>query len=463
MRDIYLYMKPKIRKSLSCILVGGAYKFFYPDGDDPLKNKIVIRPMKHIIDKTVQSYFMLDNYAIKGLYIDDQEVVCYEIPFCKHCGSLKVIRKDFNYRTIFDHVGNKLRLKLKRYECKKCGKKSQVELFGLYEAYSRFSNKIYESMAKSLRNGHKTIRQHAKDIRLYFNTSISHETIRKTTIIHDIDLYKRFDVETSGYVSYDAQWLPMMKDYVYRLILFDVVKNLPLAEAMVEKEDSDTIYEFIDKSIPEHLRKGITTDSKNDYDDVMERLDFTYHQHCIFHLLQRINELINDETRKYKREYKAALKIKFPEYSDKKLRKLTNEAGKKYRETFQPYHDEIKNIFNQETHEKAIECVEALRGKMETYPKFLSEYLIKNFFPVYKRYLVFLKKGTNGHLEKTNNKCENYIGKILDKYHKSKFKTLKGAFDYICHRVEGWIEKHILDYEKKPKFQSPYPKYDFEQ
>ena len=69
-------------------------------------------------------------------------------------------------------------------------------------------------------------------------------------------------------------------------------------------------------------------------------------------------------------------------------------------------------------------------------------YMNKNFFPVYKRYIVFLKKEVKDHLYKTNNICENYIRKIIDKDRKHDFKIIKGVFDYIINRVEGWIKKH---------------------
>lgn len=62
-------------------------------------------------------------------------------------------------------------------------------------------------------------------------------------------------------------------------------------------------------------------------------------------------------------------------------------------------------------------------------------------------------------MEPTNNKCENYIGKIIDKVHKVKFKTAKGFFNYILHRIEGWIEDHINYIPKKrtPKNQKATP------
>ena len=72
----------------------------------------------------------------------------------------------------------------------------------------------------------------------------------------------------------------------------------------------------------------------------MRKLGFKYHQHCVFHLLQRINKLINNEVNNYKKEFKAELKKINPNYSDSKVKKLTKKAGK----IFEVYHDEIKSI-----------------------------------------------------------------------------------------------------------------------
>ena len=41
----------------------------------------------------MQCILIFEGFAFKGLYLDHQDVLCYEIAFCKHCGSLDVIRK----------------------------------------------------------------------------------------------------------------------------------------------------------------------------------------------------------------------------------------------------------------------------------------------------------------------------------------------------------------------------------
>ena len=63
-------------------------------------------------------------------------------------------------------------------------------------------------------------------------------------------------------MAYDAQHLPQNNDVVYRLVLIDTITSLPIAEAIVEKEDKQTIYNFINKSTPSFKRTSIVTDSK---------------------------------------------------------------------------------------------------------------------------------------------------------------------------------------------------------
>ena len=143
---------------------------------------------------------------------------------------------------------------------------------------------------------------------------MSRETARKCLFTDNEENYKKYDFELSGYSAYDAQWIPHKGKFVYRLSLIDSISYLPIAEAISEKEDKKTLKDFISKSIPAHKRIGIVTDSKSDYDSVFKELGFPYHQHCIFHLLQRINDLINTETNKFKRQYKNELKESNPEY-----------------------------------------------------------------------------------------------------------------------------------------------------
>ena len=443
MRDKYMYMKSENIKSLICKLVGKEYKFFYSDGSDPLENMKVIKPKISCVDNSIQTYFFFGDFAFEGLCFDKNGVLCYVVPFCKHCKSFNVIRKDFNWRKVFNSHGELENLKLKRYECKKCGRKSQTELFGVFDSYAKIPNNIKDLVGLSLRNGDKTLRQHSKDIKLFTKIPISHETVRKSLFTDNSDHYRKFDFEFSGYYAYDAQWLPYKGKFIYRLVLIDTIKYLPVAEAIVKTEDKKTIKNFINKSIPSYKRKAITTDSQKGYDEVMFELGFNYHQNCTFHFLQRINELINKETNKFKNQFKKDLKNSNPNYSESKINYLAKKEAKSYRKQFKIFHDEIKEIFEQDTYDDALNQINKIRTKITEYPSFLAEYLNKNFFPIYNRFIIFLKKEVKDKLEKTNNKCENYIGKILKKSRKGDFKTISGVFDYICHKIEGWFERQL--------------------
>ena len=70
----------------------------------------------------------------------------------------------------------------------------------------------------------------------------------------------------------------------------------------------------------------------------------------------------------------------------------------------------------------------------------LQNYLNKNFFSEYRKYLVFLEKPFIGKLESTNNKLENYFGNTLDKHTKKIYRTPEGIFDHIMARKDCWIE-----------------------
>ena len=79
--------------------------------------------------------------------------------------------------------------------------------------------------------------------------------------------------------------------------------------------------------------------------------------------------------------------------------------------------------------------IELLKYELTNFPKMIQEYLIKNFFPVYRKYLIFLKKPFIGKLESTNNKIENYFGNTLDKHSKRIYRTPEGIFIIL------WREK----------------------
>ena len=78
---------------------------------------------------------------------------------------------------------------------------------------------------------------------------ISHETVRKAQIITNELYYSNQEIKPSGFYSYDVQWDFLDDGYHYRLLLFDLINNSPVAELLTLDEDLKTTYDFINKSV----------------------------------------------------------------------------------------------------------------------------------------------------------------------------------------------------------------------
>lgn len=109
--------------------------------------------------------------------------------------------------------------------------------------------------------------------------------------------------------------------------------------------------------------------------------------------------------------------------------------------------DEIKiyirlfyELFHQQTFDKTIRYINLLKQELTNFPKMMQDYLNKNLFLVYRKYLIFLEKPFIKKLESTNNKLKNYFGNTLDKHTKRICRTPEGIFGYIMARKNGWIE-----------------------
>ena len=72
--------------------------------------------------------------------------------------------------------------------------------------------------------------------------------------------YRDDSFKPSGYYGFDSQWVKIEKVWRYRLALFDIVNNRPLAESIVDNEDKEVIKEFIVNTIAPKNRIAIITD-----------------------------------------------------------------------------------------------------------------------------------------------------------------------------------------------------------
>ena len=293
-------------------------------------------------------------------------------------------------------------------------------------------------------------------IKIFCGLGISHETVRKAQIIIPKEepeegkeeenklFYVNSEIKPSGFFSYDVEWEPIDGGFYYRHLLFDLVNWAPVAELLAPDEGSETTYKFLSDSLKPYEMNCIVTDLKPGYDRVMMKLGFK-HQHCTFHLSLSVNERI----RKYLKQKEIKLRIQFQKenknISQYQLNKLVKKELNKIKDEIKIYKQLIFELFEQQTYDKALSYINLLKNEINNYPEVLKSFLIKDFFPEYKKFLWFLKDEFKGKLTRTNNASEMYFHATLPKSKKKRYRTKEGVFNQICTRRNDWM--------KKPKFQ----------
>ena len=365
------------------------------DFDDKIYPQLIL-PIESILD---------DNY-----FVNSQGIVEEREPYCKHCGAKKFSRKGYNWRLLYLDDGSPVRIKVKRYKCKKCKKKFQVEFTEYWGKFSNYSNKMKNKAKILLQHGWKSLRNLGNDFKTLLNFKISHESVRKALQNDDALYWLNEEVELSGYYGYDAQWIRNKREWIYRLELFDIINNMPVACLISKKRNTKKIiYDFIDISIPLKNRKAIITDLKEDYEPIMKKLGFA-HQHCTFHLIKNMTTNLKQKINEELDKYEAELRKTQPKISKNKIKKIRKKKKEEITKEIKEYIELFYELFHQQSFKKAKNYIKLLKQELKNFPKIMQDYLNKNFFPVYKKYLVFLEKPFIKKLESTNNKLENYFG-----------------------------------------------------
>lgn len=171
----------------------------------------------------------------------------------------------------------------------------------------------------------------------------------------------------------------------------------------------------------------------------MSQLGFE-HQYCSFHLIKNINKKIREHLNQTKKKIKRKIKKTEPKLSKKQLNAKIEKELKLIREEINLFKEIFPDLFKKKSYEDAVKYVERLKYILDEFPPFLAKYLKKEFFPKYKKYLTFLKEPHKGKIDSTNNKTENYIGNIMPKADKNKYRTKLGFINQIYHRTKNWIK-----------------------
>lgn len=439
MEDILLYMYNQNKCLPYLILEDGTYKFV-GNYKDPVRHD----ELREIEDKSFQIILPIEAILDENYFVNSDGVIEYRKPYCTKCNSHNIIKKDSNWKELFLEDGVPIRVKVKRYYCKKCKKKFQVEFTKVYGKFCNFSNNFRNKIVKCREHGWMSLRSIKRQIKDWFDIDFSHESIRKALLVDGDFYYFNDDVILSGYYGYDEQWEKVNGNWIYYLVLFDLVNNVPVASMLTEKLYDEVIKNFIDMSIPFKDRIAIVTDLKPEYDKIMSELKFV-HQHCTFHLEKNIKSNMIKKINKDMVNYRFELKNTHPEYSEDVLDEIIKKEKEEVKSEMWEYIADFMELFKQPTFDEAIDYINFLKNEMEYYPQHLAEYLNKNFFPEYRKFLRFLEEDYKDKLESTNNKLENFNGNTMPKYEKRSYRTKRGLWSALMHKKDGWIKRRNED------------------
>lgn len=235
MGDKYLYMKTK-NKCLPCLILDGNQYIFNYSNPDPVRKNDGKRSKSSFGENTVQFVLYLDGILDEDCFINENCVIEYHDPHCKYCFSHDVIKKSFNKRKIYLENGMSVKIKVKRYFCKKCRKYSQIRFNGIYDDYCNFSHRIKNKSVELRKRGWDSLRNLSWAFNILSKLKMSYETIRKSLLTFDGLYYVNTDLKFSGYTAYDMQRIKIKQKWYYRHILFDLINQIPITELLCEKK-----------------------------------------------------------------------------------------------------------------------------------------------------------------------------------------------------------------------------------
>ena len=140
-------MNKEIKRLPYLKLVGDTYIFVGAYKNPVRKGYLVEKDF----DKNICPQLILPIESIlDDKYFVNSEGILEELePYCKHCGSRRYIRKGYNWRLLYLEDGTPIRVKVKRYKCKECKRKFQVEFTEYWSKFCNYSNKVKTKAKKN--------------------------------------------------------------------------------------------------------------------------------------------------------------------------------------------------------------------------------------------------------------------------------------------------------------------------
>lgn len=335
-----------------------------------------------------------------------------KIAVCPSCNSRNTVKNGtYERKLIFLRIGEQI-CTIQKYKCKKCGKVFYSDLSSIVYLNSNITLPVIDCIKNLYQIYGAGLHKIRFNLKQEHNIEISHQSIENILLKSDYE----FDYENwsySGYYLFDSLWVKINGVWMYLLALFDVKLNTIVSIKLVESEDSETIYQFLDDSLRNQKKISIGTDLKHEYRKSIDKLKVKHH-FCKFHVKQRINKRIRNYFDKNKLD-------------EKSIDRLIN----------------LKQLIFQLLDAETLDESKNIRDKLINFKcennKFIKKLLWNFIIPHFKKLTTHLE---NQYIPSTNNKIENIFQKVFPKHIKRTMKIENGLLKRFMLKLNHWNIKN---------------------
>ena len=335
-----------------------------------------------------------------------------KIAVCSSCNSRNTVKNGtYERKLIFLRIGEQI-CTIQKYKCKKCGKVFYSDLSSLVYLNSNITLPVIDCIKNLYQIYGAGLHKIRFNLKQEHNIEISHQSIENILLKSDYE----FDYENwsySGYYLFDSIWVKINGVWMYLLALFDVKLNTIVSIKLVESEDSETIYQFLDDSLRNQKKISIGTDLKHEYRKSIDKLKVKHH-FCKFHVKQRINK-------------------RFRNYFDK------NKLDEKIIDRLINLKQLIFQLLDAETLDESKNIRDKLINFKCENNRFIKKLLWNFIIPHFKKLTTHLE---NQYIPSTNNEIENIFQKVFPKHIKRTMKIENGLLKRFMLKLNHWNIKN---------------------
>lgn len=397
----------------------------------------------------------------------NKAIIVKKKEYCSKCGA--PLNKNGLTKIKYE---KKHEIYLQKYVCssKKCKHYETTDITKFKDKYCNYSKKTKEKAIIFKTQTYIPYNKVANIINKTENLNISHQTIYNTfkqkiddwILKHEKHIKKQIkehEIEYSGIIHYDEQYLNISRQTYLRLSIIDAISKITINTKIIHKNkfNQKTFENFIKESTKEFKLKVLITDGHPMYKKFCKENNII-HQQCVFHLIHEIRKPAYKQINKLKRQNKtnknkiekittkieklqSKIQIKRGRIkkTDKKRIKINEQIKSlkiqlnilkfKIRENkhkikkLEKYMDKISLIFKSKKIKTATKRINKLKEEIDQIPEIIAKKIPK----ITKNIENYLNHMKNKNIPKTNNTIELLFRTTLPRSRKNIFRTVNGV------------------------------------